>query len=592
MILSANSISKYHNEKCILDHVSFTVENQDKIALIGVNGTGKTTFLQIVADLCDYEGDRIIRKSESRISFLPQTPKFNLNNSVIKQVEESLYPHKVEEFEMKVILNKLGISDYHQVLNTMSGGQQKRVALAITLLKPCDLLILDEPTNHLDNEMIEWLEKFLIKYNGALIMVTHDRYFLDAITNKIWEIDQAHIYEYFGNYSYYLDKKSEREENLLVQEKKRKSFLKKELAWVRAGVQARGTKSKSRLDSFYELRNQEKVKLQENINLVSLNSRLGKKTIELDDLEMSFGGKCLFSDFTYHFKQNDRIGILGINGSGKSTLLKIIAKEIQPTKGSVVYGETVKLGYFKQGNDDMNESMKVIDYIKEISDDLATNEGHFSAKQMLERFLFDAQLQYTAIGRLSGGERRRLYLLKILMQAPNVLLLDEPTNDLDIATLCVLEDYLDQFLGIVVSVSHDRYFLDRVCDSLFVFENENLRRHIGGYSTYITLENNKTKERKDGAIRYAIQKQQQKHDQLFMSSKEKKELAEMEDLIASLELKIQQIDDEMNVNQDDFTKINELSVEREKLADTLNKKSERWLELLDKEEQIQKAKSK
>lgn len=591
MILSANSITKYHNEKCILDQVSFTVEDQDKIALIGVNGTGKTTFLQIVADLCDYEGD-IIRKSESRISFLPQTPKFDLNNSVIKQVEESLYPHKAEEFEMKSILNKLGITDYNQILNTMSGGQQKRVALAITLLKPCDLLILDEPTNHLDNEMIEWLEKFLIRYHGALIMVTHDRYFLDSITSKVWEINQSQIYEYMGNYSYYLDKKAEREENMLAQEKKRTNFLKKELEWVRAGVQARGTKSKGRLDRFYELRNQEKAKLQENINMVSLNSRLGKKTIELDNLGMSFGDKHLFSDFTYHFKQDDRVGILGINGSGKSTLLKIIAKELQPTQGNVIYGETIKLGYFKQGNDDMDESMKVIDYIKEVSNDLATNEGHFSAKQMLERFLFDAQLQYTAISRLSGGERRRLYLLKILMQAPNVLLLDEPTNDLDIATLCVLEDYLDQFQGIIITVSHDRYFLDRVCDSLFVFEKGNLRRHIGGYSTYISLDNEKMKESKDGAIRYAMQKQQQKQNQLFMSSKEKKELAEMEEVIASLESQIEQIDDEMNFNQDDFAKIDELSREREKLSNTLNEKSERWMELLDKEEQIQKAKNK
>lgn len=590
MILSANDISKFHNQKCILDHVSFTIEEHDKIALIGVNGTGKTTFLQIAADQCDHEGKSIMRQGDCRISSLAQTPQLKPDNSVLKQVEESLLPNHAKAFEIKAILNRLGIDEYEQKIETLSGGQQKRVALAIALLQPCDLLILDEPTNHLDNEMIEWLEKYLIQFNGSILMVTHDRYFLDAVATKIWEIDQGKLYQYTGNYSYYLDQKANREKQLMAQDKKRSSFLKKELEWVRAGVQARGTKSKGRLDRFQELHNMQRVKLQDHVAMISLHTRLGKKTIELKQLGMAYGERILFHDFNYHFKPDDRIGILGANGCGKSTLLKIIAKQLQASYGSVIYGETVKIGYFKQGNEDIDESMRVIDSIREISDDLQTNEGNFSAKAMLERFLFDAQLQHSKIASLSGGEKRRLYLLRVLMGAPNVLLLDEPTNDLDITTLRILEEYLDQFNGIVVIVSHDRYFLDRICESLFVFKSGTIQIHIGGYSTYMNLAEDEMKAKKNGAERYALLKQEQKH--LSMSSKEKQELEGMEQLIIALKKQLDDLDRQMNECQNDFDRIEMFTKERDGLSELLEMKSERWMELLDKEEQIQRYKKK
>lgn len=590
MLLSVSQMSKYHNEKCILDNVSWAIEENDKIALIGVNGTGKSTFLNIIANREEYVGNRMIRKNDIRISYLQQLHDFDLDNDVITQVSQSISPDKVEDFEMKSILTKLGIRDFFQPLNTMSGGQLKRISLAIALLKPSDLLILDEPTNHLDNEMIEWLETYLIKWKKALIMVTHDRYFLDSITNQIWEIDFGKLHTYQGNYSTYLQEKALREEQLASQEKKRNAFLKKEIEWVRAGVQARGTKSKKRLERFYELKEKSKANLQKEVDMFQLHTRLGKKTIALKGVGMCYD-KWLFRDFDYSFKQSERVGILGDNGSGKSTLLNIIAKQLKPTSGEVEFGETIRLAYFKQDNQDMDESMKVIDYIKEVSDDLQIEGGHFSAKQMLERFLFDAQSQHTLIARLSGGERRRLYLLKVLMSAPNVLLLDEPTNDLDITTLQILEDYLDHFQGIIITVSHDRYFLDRICDSLFVIHDGELRVHIGGYSTYLLEDTEKQKNEKEGAKAYKQQKQQQKKSGLFMSSKDKKELESMEGTIQVLEKEVEEIDERMNALTDDFEQIMALSKQRDALLSEIDEKSERWLELLDLAEQIQAIKS-
>ncbi len=592
MLLSANQISKYHNEKCILEEVSFAIEENDKIALIGVNGTGKSTFLNIIAGREDYKGNAIIQKNDTRISYLPQLPNFDLNNDVITQVKQTIAPDVVEEFEIKSILTKLGISDFTQILHTMSGGQLKRIALAIALLKPCDLLILDEPTNHLDNVMIEWLETFLIKWKKALIMVTHDRYFLDSITNQIWEIDNAKIMTYKGNYSTYLQAKAIREAQLLQQEKKKEAFLKKEIEWVRAGVQARGTKSKKRLEYFYDLKDQAKHNLQKEVDMFQLSTRLGKKTIELEKVAMRFDAKELFHNVSYHFKQNERVGILGINGSGKSTLLNIIAKQLQPNEGTITYGETVRLAYFCQSNQEMDDSMKVIDYIKEVSDDLLIEGRRFSAKQMLERFLFDSQLQHTVIARLSGGEKRRLYLLKVLMSAPNVLLLDEPTNDLDISTLQILEDYLDHFQGIIITVSHDRYFLDRICDTLFVLKDGSLRVHIGGYSTYMVEEvETKSTINNEGAMAYKQQKEQQKQSGLYMSSKDKKELASMESKLQQLQSEIAQLDSEMEKCYDDFNQVAKLASQRDELQKTFDESSERWLTLLDLAEQIQATKN-
>ncbi|WP_270525242.1 ABC-F family ATP-binding cassette domain-containing protein [Longibaculum muris] len=579
MLITATHLTKYNNLKCIVDDVSFTINEQDKVALIGINGTGKSTLLKMIAQIDDYQGE-ILRKKDIRISYLPQNPDFQNELTVLKQVYEYV-GHDVEEYEVKAILNKFGIINHEQKIAELSGGQQKRVALAITLLKPCDLLLLDEPTNHLDNEMIEYLEKYLMKFNKAIFMVTHDRYFLERITNKIFELDRSKIYEYEANYSNYLELKQQREEITLASERKRKLFLKKELEWVRAGVQARSTKSKDRLKRFEELSQQNDTQKIQNVEMLSVSSRLGKKTIELEQVSMAYQ-ELLFAPFSYHFKRHDRVGILGRNGCGKSTLLNIIAGLITPTSGQVIIGDTIKMGYFKQGHEDMDPKMRVIDYIKETAQILNTSDGQLSAKQMCERFLFDSQMQYTPIERLSGGEKRRLYLLKILMSAPNVLLLDEPTNDLDIMTLQILEDYLDSFNGIIITVSHDRYFLDRICDELFVFNQQQITYHIGGYSQFIELESSSKKAKTPNPNTY----KEQKKNKVKLSYKEKQELQVLEELIPNLEKQIKDIDEQMNTISD-FETIQKLTQERSSLEQQIDEKSERWMELLEKEEQTQ-----
>ena len=587
MLITVNNLSKTNGIKKIVDNVSFTIEENDKIALVGVNGTGKSTVLKILAGKENYEGT-LLQKKDISISYLPQNPDFNPNNTVLEQVHHDLKDHKVNEYEIKAILNRFNITNHQAKISELSGGQQKRIALAITLLHPGDLLILDEPTNHLDNEMIEYLEKFLIKFNKAIFMVTHDRYFLERVTNKIMEIDRTKIYEYEANYTKFLELKAIREENDLALQHKRKQFLKKELEWVRAGVQARTTKSKDRLQRFYQLSNIADIETVNQVEMINIASRLGRKTIELVDLQMCYEKNILFDHFSYLFNPNTRIGILGNNGCGKSTLLKIIAKELPPTHGEVIHGQTVKIGFFKQMSDDLDESLTVIDYIKKTSNYLQTSEGSFSAKQMCERFLFDTTLQHTQISRLSGGEKRRLYLLNILMQAPNVLLLDEPTNDLDITTLTILEDYLDSFNGLVITVSHDRYFLDRVCDGLFVFKNQQITYHNGGYSSYIDLkEENKVKEKSDGAKRYQEQKQKQRETRVRLTSKEQKELETMEDTILDLENQINELNQQMSLYQNDYDKLVEISNLASKLNSELEVKNERWLELLEKQEQSQ-----
>lgn len=587
MLITVNNLSKTNGIKKIVDNISFTIEENDKIALVGVNGTGKSTVLKILAGKENYEGT-LLQKKDISISYLPQNPDFNPNNTVLEQVHHDLKDHKVNEYEIKAILNRFNITNHQAKISELSGGQQKRIALAITLLHPGDLLILDEPTNHLDNEMIEYLEKFLIKFNKAIFMVTHDRYFLERVTNKIMEIDRTKIYEYEANYTKFLELKAIREENDLALQHKRKQFLKKELEWVRAGVQARTTKSKDRLQRFYQLSNIADIETVNQVEMINIASRLGRKTIELVDLQMRYENNILFDHFSYLFNPNTRIGILGNNGCGKSTLLKIIAKELPPTHGEVIHGQTVKIGFFKQMSDDLDESLTVIDYIKKTSNYLQTSEGSFSAKQMCERFLFDTTLQHTQISRLSGGEKRRLYLLNILMQAPNVLLLDEPTNDLDITTLTILEDYLDSFNGLVITVSHDRYFLDRVCDGLFVFKNQQITYHNGGYSSYIDLkEENKVKEKSDGAKRYQEQKQKQRETRVRLTSKEQKELETMEDTILDLENQINELNQQMSLYQNDYDKLVEISNLASKLNSELEAKNERWLELLEKQEQSQ-----
>jgi ATP-binding cassette subfamily F protein uup len=573
MLITCHHLTKYNNLKCIVDDVSLTIHEQDKIALIGVNGTGKSTLLKILANETDYQGE-IITKKDIKINYLPQNHHFQKHLTVLQQVSQAI-DTAIPEYEIKAILNKFGIIDYHQTIEQLSGGQQKRVALAITLLKPCDLLLLDEPTNHLDNDMIEYLEKYLIKFNKALVMVTHDRYFLERITHQIIEIDRQKIYTYHANYSAFLEQKNQREEIALATQRKRKLFLKKELEWVRAGVQARSTKSKDRLQRFEELSKQRDIEVIQNIEMMTMSSRLGKKTIELHNISMSYD-HLLFSPFSYHFKRNDRIGILGPNGCGKSTLLHIIAGLMTPTSGNVIIGDTVRFGYFKQGHDDMDGHMRVIDYIKETAHIIETSEGQLTAKQMCEKFLFDSDMQYSYIERLSGGEKRRLYLLKILMEAPNVLLLDEPTNDLDITTLQILEDYLDHFPGIIITVSHDRYFLDRICDALFVFQDKSIQLSIGGYSQYINVKSKKSKEKKVSHSPVKIKK-------VKLSYKEKQELQQLEKNIPDLEQQIKNLEEQMN-ELTEYSKIQEITKLRDQLSLQLEEASERWMELLEKTE--------
>lgn len=577
MLISASHITKYNNLKCIVDDVSFTINEQDKVALIGINGTGKSTLLKMIANIEDYQGE-ILRKKDIRMSYLPQNPDFQDDYTVIEQVY-AYVEKEVPDYEVKAILNKFGIQNHQQKIKELSGGQQKRIALAITLLKPCDLLLLDEPTNHLDNEMIEYLEKYLIKFNKAIFMVTHDRYFLERITNKIIELDHSKIFEYEANYSRFLELKAQREEVEFASERKRKLFLKKELEWVRAGVQARSTKSKDRLQRFEELSRVADLQKTENVEMVSVASRLGKKTIEIEEVSMSYD-QLLFQPFSYHVKRNDRIGILGKNGCGKSTLLNIIAGLIEPTSGQVIIGDTVKIGYFKQGHGDMDDQLRVIDYIKETANILNTSDGQLTAKQMCEKFLFDSSMQYTPIDRLSGGEKRRLYLLKILMEAPNVLLLDEPTNDLDIMTLQILEDYLDSFNGIVITVSHDRYFLDRICDGLFVFKDKMITYHNGGYSEMIQISDTVSKVKSEAGKQY----KEQKNKKVKLSYKEKQELETLEKLIPTLEQNIQDIDESMN-GITDFNAIQAFTKQREELTLQLEESEMRWMELLEKQEQ-------
>lgn len=583
MLLSAEHLTKHQNVKCIVKDVNFAIEDKDKIALVGVNGTGKTTLLRIIAGEEKYEEGTIIRKNGLRISYLAQNPVFQEEDTILHQILSM--DKEIQEFEAKAILGKLGLYNVDEKVSHLSGGQRKRVALARALLKPCDLLLLDEPTNHLDNTMIEWLENYLQRFSKAVFMVTHDRYFLERVCTKIMEIDRSCLYTYDANYSQFLEAKEQRKEIMITQDRKRANLLRKELEWMRAGVQARGTKSRDRIERFHKLNEIEDYKENGNVKLDTMTSRLGKKTMEWEHLSKAYGDKVLFHDFSYHLQRNDRIGILGVNGCGKSTLMRILAKEENPDSGIVEHGETVRIAFFKQGCEEMDFSEIVLDYIKDTSNEIQTTEGSFSASQMLERFLFDKKMQYTPIGRLSGGERRRLYLLKVLLTAPNILFLDEPTNDLDIETLQILEDYLDNFNGAIITVSHDRYFLDRICDKMFVFEeNGVIRQHIGGYSA-IKMEqfNDKEKPVKEKPVRQSIPK---------MTTKEKQELENMDQKMDDIQNKIQSLDDEMASVGDDFKKIQKLSEERMNLENELEHLMERWEELSEKKQKIEDMKNK
>ncbi len=588
VLLSAEHISKGYTEKQLLNDVSFNICEGDKIGLIGVNGTGKSTLLKILAGISQPDSGKIVKAGSIRIGWLPQTPDFSDELTVLEQVLEGLTQQQKDfkEYECKSILNKLGITDFDQKIGFLSGGQKKRVAMAQALVHETDILIMDEPTNHIDNEMVTWLENYLARYNGALVMVTHDRYFLERVCNRIVELEKGSVYSYPANYSQYLELKAQRLEMAAATERKRQSLLKKELAWIQRGARARSTKQQFRVNRFHEMSAQKVDLPDQQLELSSMSSRLGKKIVEISHLSKSFGDKVLFDDFSYNLLRDDRIGIIGENGSGKSTLLKILMGQTQPDSGVVDIGTTVRFGYFSQEGREMDPAQRVIDFIKDIAVDIQTPDGVLTPSQMLEKFLFDSTLQYTQIGRLSGGERRRLFLLSILIQAPNVLLLDEPTNDLDIQTLTILEDYLETFAGAVIAVSHDRYFLDKVADHLFAYENGNITHYLGGYSDYLAQKSEQQKASAPTTKEPKAERQQKPREKTRFSFKEQREFEEIDGIIASLEEQIEQAQLQINSNTSDYSVLQEWIEKKENLEAQLEEKMERWVYLNELNEQF------
>ena len=572
--ISVDSLFKKMNDRVLFQDVTFSIQEQEKVALIGTNGSGKSTLLKILAQEETIDGGRILTKNGLKVHLLRQNPVFT-QTTVWQEIIQ--YQKQCPTYQVKSILTKLGFSDFDLPISTLSGGQKKRLALAIVLMEPCDLLLLDEPTNHLDEEMIEWLEKELKQTKSAVCMVTHDRYFLDRITDTILEIDEGKFYIHHGNYATFLENKAIRQEQEVQKQKKLKALYKKELAWVRAGAQARSTKQQARLNRFEDLRNQRFKDVEKSLNLSSFSARLGKKTIEWEHLGMHYGNHVLFEDFSYSLLRQDRIGIIGRNGCGKSTLLNILAGDIQPSSGTISFGDTVLIGYFRQGDEMVDLSMRAIDYIKEVAEVIHYGKETLTASQMMERFLFPKQMHYTPLERLSGGERRRLYLCRILMQGPNILLLDEPTNDLDLLTLEVLEDYLDTFMGAIITVSHDRYFLDRVCDKVFVMENQHWQAYTGGYSDYL--------EKKKDCSKSSQEKKVREKSRSSLSYLEKKELENLPEQMETIQNQIDTYDQKMQGVMDDFTKLSEYSQKRSELEEQLETLTLRWMELEEKMEE-------
>lgn len=588
ILLSAEAITKSYREGNLLDGVSLYLEEGDKAGIIGINGTGKSTLLKIIAGVEQPDSGSVVTASGVRIGYLPQNPGFAAGTTVLAQVFSGAASaaRQAKEYEAKSILTRLGITEFDRDVSTLSGGQKRCVAIASALITPCELLVLDEPTNHLDSSMVAWLEDYLKRFKGSLLMVTHDRYFLDRVTNRIVEIDRGKLYTYQANYSRYLELKAEREQMEAGSERKRQSLLKKELAWMQQGPKARGTKSRFRIERFEQLSAQEGPKAADKLDLNSVSTRLGKKTVELQGVGKQFGGQWFVKDFDLLLPRGARVGIVGPNGCGKSTLLKLITGSLQPDTGSVVLGETVKLGYFSQECEEMDSSLRVIDYIRGIAENIRTPDGTLSASQMLEKFLFPPDLQWNTISRLSGGERRRLFLLRVLMDAPNILLLDEPTNDLDIQTLRILEEYLDGFEGAVVTVSHDRYFLDRVVESIYAFEpGGTLRQYLGGYSDYERL---RVQEKPVGEAKSkAAREPREKTRRLKFSYKEQLEFEGIDGEIAALEEDLAETERQIEQQASDYTKLEELLARKEELTARLDEKTERWVYLNELAEQIE-----
>ncbi|MEG1504848.1 MAG: ABC-F family ATP-binding cassette domain-containing protein [Lachnospiraceae bacterium] len=597
-LLTVEHLTKSYTERLLFDDADFSIHEGDKIGVIGINGTGKSTFLKILSGLEYPDLGTVTKGNQVHLRYLPQNPVFLENATVLEAVLQDnvteLNRWSVES-EAKSILNTLGVPDSEQKVEELSGGQKKRVALANAILTPCEILVLDEPTNHLDNEMATWLEEYLNKLRGAIVMVTHDRYFLDRVSNRIVEIDKGKIYNYPGNYSEFVRLKAAREDIELASARKRKSLLRTELEWLGRGARARSTKQKAHIQRIEVLQTQKGPEEEQSVEMNSISTRLGKKTIEVSGLCKAYGEKKLFEEFNYIFLKGERVGIIGANGCGKSTLLKVISGVELPDAGIVDIGQTVKIGYFSQENEYMDETLRVIDYIKETAEYIQTVDGTVTASQMLERFLFDGTMQWSIIEKLSGGEKRRLYLLKILMSAPNVLLLDEPTNDLDIQTLTILEDYLDGFDGIVITVSHDRYFLDRVVRRIFAFEGEGVvRQYEGGFSDYDekvkdTFSGDKTAALEgkpiDAEEKNAGRTQNRK---LKFSFKEQREYDVIDEEVAKLEAHLEVLEGQITAAASDYGKLNRLLQEKEEWEMQLEEKMERWVYLNDLAEQMEK----
>ncbi|MGN1350429.1 MAG: ABC-F family ATP-binding cassette domain-containing protein [Anaerovoracaceae bacterium] len=619
VLVNADKISKSYTEKPLLKEISLSIHEGEKIGLIGVNGTGKSTLLRIVAGLEYPDSGRVTYTNNVRAAFLPQHPDYDPDLTVAEQAALYLKLLKTDtpEFTCRSMMTKLGIRDFDAPMEGLSGGQRKRVAMAAVLSAGADLLILDEPTNHMDNDVINWLEDYLTKFRGAVFMITHDRYFLDRVTAKIFEIDNGSLFAYEGNYDYYLEAKAARMDMMLATERKRAALYRKELAWIQRGCQARSTKAKSHIERFEELRDSKLIIDDSSLSIGTASSRLGKKIIEIEGLSKAYGDKKLMEDFTYTVLRNDRIGIIGDNGCGKSTLLKMILGEVEPDAGTISIGDTVKIGYFSQDTQVWDPNQRIIKFVEGISDSVKTEDGYLSASQMLERFLFPSSKHSIPIGRLSGGEKRRLYLLSVLMQAPNVLIFDEPTNDLDISTLTILEDYLDQFSGAVIIVSHDRYFLDRLCLRTFSFEGNGVIRHYpGGYTDAMKARELAALTEEMNAAGYGAKsgsgpnaggsgtagapntgqgrggagsdgsRRPEHQKKLKFTFKEQKEFETIDDDIAALEQQIAHIDEEMAGITNDYVKLQELTEKRQTLSEELDFKTERWVYLNDLAEQI------
>ena len=610
-ILSLENITHSYTERKLFDEASFYLHEGEKVGIIGINGTGKSTLLKIMAGLEIPDEGQVIKAANMMIHYLPQNPIFNEEDTVLESVQNMIHHHANEDelVKAKAMMTRLGITDFEQKTSELSGGQRKRLALVSVLITPCDILILDEPTNHLDSEMAEWLENQLRGFRGALVMVTHDRYFLDSVTNRIIELDKGKIYSYNEKYSGFLERKAEREASAKASERKRQSILRKEIEWMQRGARARSTKQKAHIQRYENLKNQKGIVQDEKIELSSIKSRMGKTTIELENISKAYDCKVLINDFSYNFLKGDRVGFVGKNGCGKTTLMKIIDGRIEPDSGSVNIGQTIKIGYYTQELENnkeagiayMNPDDRVIDYIKNTAEFVRTEEGLVSASVMLERFLFEPSQQYSKIEKLSGGEKRRLNLLRVLMEAPNVLILDEPTNDLDIETMTILEDYLDSFDGIVITVSHDRYFVDRVVRRIFSFEeNGVIDQYEGGYTDYINrkkekglLEENALLKTKSSSAGKSDSDKTEKEEykirnkKLKFSYNEQREYETIEDDIAKLEEKIEKLDGEIVKNATNSVKLRELMESKEETETLLMEKMDRWEYLEDLAKKIE-----